>query len=156
MKSGVKINQIFIFIIIAALLCSDIIFNRAFLALYTPVLINLGLLFSFGSTLFFGPPIIETFARKQVKVLSEPEVIYCRKLTILWSAFFLINGSVSYLISSAGNMEYWVIYNGFISYVMIALFFSIEMTYRYYRFRNYGNTFVDSFYKRIFKPEKSG
>ncbi len=152
LRKGMKKSQIFIFIIIAALLGLAIVLNRVSLALFTPALINLGLLLSFGSTLVFGPPLIEIFARRQVKSLSEQEVRYCRKLTGLWSLFFIINGSISLITAVAGNMEHWIIYNGFLSYIMIGLFFSIEMTYRYYRFRNYGNTVIDNFYKRIFKP----
>lgn len=152
LRNGIKRNQIFIFATIITLLCFAIILNRASLALYTPALINLGLLLSFGSTLFIGPPLIETFARRQVNSLSDEEVRYCKNLTIVWSFFFVFNGSISVIISAAGNMEHWIIYNGFISYILIGLLFSIEMTYRYYRFRNYGNTFIDSFFKRIFKP----
>lgn len=152
LKAGMKKKQVFVLVIIAAIFGLAIILNRASLALYTPALINLGLLLSFGSTLFVGPPIIEIFARKHVKSLSEKEVKYCRNVTILWSAFFIINGSISLVISTTENVDYWIIYNGFISYIMIGLIFFMEMTYRYYRFRNYGDSFIDSFYKRIFKP----
>lgn len=152
LKEGMKRNQAFVLISIAAIFGLAIILNRASLALYTPVLINLGLLLSFGSTLIIGPPIVEIFARKHVKSLSEIEVKYCRNVTVLWSAFFIINGSISFIISATGNIDYWILYNGFVSYIMIGLIFFIEMTYRYYRFRNYGNSFIDSFFKRIFKP----
>ncbi|NLE02607.1 MAG: hypothetical protein GX640_22310 [Fibrobacter sp.] len=152
LRKGIKLRQVVIFMLTGLFLGFVMIFNRTFLALYTPTLINFGLLLSFGSTLYFGPPVIETFARMQVRTLSEAEVKYCRILTMLWSVFFLFNGSVSCAISSTGNLKYWLIYNGFISYIMIGLFFSIEMTYRYYRFRNYGHTIIDSFYKKIFKP----
>ncbi len=152
LRGGMKKNQVLILIIIAALLGLAIILNRASLALYTPALINLGLLLSFGSTLIIGPPIVEIFARKQVKSLSEKEVKYCRNLTLFWSFFFVINGSISLVISASENMDHWIIYNGFISYILIGLIFFIEMTYRYYRFRNYGNSFIDSIFKRIFKP----
>jgi uncharacterized membrane protein len=152
LRAGMKKNQVIMLVIISTIFGLAIIFNRASLALYTPALINLGLLLSFGSTLFVGPPIIEIFARKHVKSLSENEVKYCRNVTILWSAFFIVNGCVSLAISATGNVDYWIIYNGFISYIMIGLIFIIEMTYRYYRFRNYGDSFIDSFYKRFFKP----
>lgn len=154
LRKGITNNQIFIFTVIIVLLCCTVFFNRASLALYTPALINLGLLLSFGSTLFIGPPIIETFARKQRIELSDVEIKYCRKLTVIWSVFFIVNGGVSVVISLGRNMDSWIFYNGFLSYIMIGLLFSIEMTYRYYRFRNYGNTFIDNFYKRIFKPRE--
>lgn len=156
LRRGVNKKQLFMFIIIGGFLCCAIILNRFSIALYTPFLINLGLLVSFGSTLFIGPPVIEVFARRHVKILSDSEIKYCRKLTAIWSLFFLFNGSISMIISLSKNMEYWIIYNGFISYVLIGMFFLIEMTYRYYRFRNYGNTIIDSFFKRIFKPYSVG
>ena len=123
LRGGIKRNQALVLISIAAVFGLAIILNRASLALYTPVLINLGLLLSFGSTLFIGPPIIEIFARKHVKSLSEREVKYCRNVTILWVTFFVINGSISLIISATGNIDYWIIYNGFISYIMIGLIF---------------------------------
>lgn len=148
----IKTKQMLVFAAIGTFFGCFMIFNRFSLALYTPVLINLGLLSGFVSTLFIGPPVIETFARRHVKALSDAEVKYCRNLTVIWSLFFLLNGSISFTISFTGNLEYWIIYNGIISYILIGLMFLIEMTYRYYRFRNYGNTFIDSFYKKIFKP----
>jgi len=123
LRGSIKRNQAFVLISIAAVFGLAIILNRASLALYTPVLINLGLLLSFGSTLFIGPPIVEIFARKHVKSLSEIEVKYCRNVTVLWSAFFIINGSISFIISATGNIDYWILYNGFVSYIMIGLIF---------------------------------
>ncbi len=153
LRSILKSKQLYVVGSIILFFGIVIALNRATFFLYIPAFVNLGLLLSFGSTLFLGPPIIETFARRQVKKISAEEIHYCRNLTVLWSLFFLLNGTVSVIIALKDNMEYWVIYNGFISYILIGLFFAVEMTYRYWRFRNYGTTIIDSFYKRIFKEK---
>ena len=45
---------------------------------------------------------IERFARMQVDDLSEEEVLYCRRVTMVWCALFLLNG----IFRGAGNATY--------------------------------------------------
>ena len=72
---------------------------------------------------------IEVFARIKEPELSEQAIAYTRKVTMVWVCFFLINGSIS-LYTLELSREVWVLYNGLISYVLMALIFAIEWVVR--------------------------
>ncbi len=70
-----------------------------FIRLYS-VVINASLLIIFGSTLFFGPNIVfrfATLADKTIQGSSFEENVkkYCRKVTIVWCVFFILNGTAA-------------------------------------------------------------
>lgn len=105
-----------------------------FLKLYS-VVISVTLLFVFGGSLFFPPNIIFRFALlgdKSVKgsVFSSNVENYCKKVCVVWCAFFIINGSISVYTSLFASDRVWSIYNGGISYAVMGLLFAIEFIVR--------------------------
>lgn len=125
--------------LLAGILC--FVFNKKiFLKLYS-VVISATMLFVFGSSLFFKPNIIFRFAclgDKSVKGSSfEPQVnSYCKKVTVVWCVFFVLNGSVSAFTAlhdfgnDALNDKIWSVYNGGISYILMGLLFAVEFLVR--------------------------
>lgn len=125
--------------LLAGILC--FVFNKKiFLKLYS-VVISATMLFVFGSSLFFKPNIIFRFAclgDKSVKGSSfEPQVnSYCKKVTVVWCVFFVLNGSVSAFTAlhdfgnDALNDKIWSVYNGGISYILMGLLFAVEFFVR--------------------------
>lgn len=125
--------------LLAGILC--FVFNKKiFLKLYS-VVISATMLFVFGSSLFFKPNIIFRFAclgDKSVKGSSfEPQVnSYCKKVTVVWCVFFVLNGSVSAFTAlhdfgnDALNDKIWSVYNGGISYIIMGLLFAVEFLVR--------------------------
>lgn len=125
--------------LLAGILC--FVFNKKiFLKLYS-VVISATMLFVFGSSLFFKPNIIFRFAclgDKSVKGSSfEPHVnSYCKKVTVVWCVFFVLNGSVSAFTAlhdfgnDALNDKIWSVYNGGISYILMGLLFAVEFLVR--------------------------
>src|SRR5574344_2848421 len=108
--------------------------QTVFLKLYS-VVISATLLAVFGSTLFFPPNIIFRFATLQDKTikgsLAEKRVeAYCRKVTIVWCAFFICNGSAAAYTAFCCSDKVWSIYNGGVSYVLMGLLFGIEYIVR--------------------------
>ena len=108
--------------------------KEIFLRLYS-VVISGTFLVVFGSTLFAGPNIIfrfATLADKSIKGSSfENQVCnYCKKVTIVWCCFFIINGSISVYTAFWGSAELWAIYNGGISYVLMGILFVVEYIIR--------------------------
>ena len=75
-------------------------------------------------------PVIETIARLHEKNLSDAAISYTRKVTIVWSIFFLVNGGLSIYTYFFSEIEIWTLYNGLISYLLIGLLFSIEYLIR--------------------------
>jgi uncharacterized membrane protein len=109
-----------------------------FLKIYS-VVINLTMLFVFGSTLFMPPNIIFRFATmsdKSIKGSSFEQKVYkyCHKVTVIWCCFFILNGSAAALTTFADKIfglspeaarKVWAVYNGGISYVLMGTLFVI-------------------------------
>ncbi len=114
-----------------------------FLKLYS-VVINLTLLVVFGSTLFLQPNIIFRFATLADKSIIgssyENQVkLYCKKVTIVWCCFFILNGAVATITTFADKIfgfspemarKIWAMYNGGISYVLMGTLFVVEFIVR--------------------------
>ena len=128
------------------------IWNDPMGLLIAPTLINGALLATFGGSLWAERPIVERFARIQVKDLSDAEVRYCRRVTKVWCGFFVANGSTTLYLALARDIEEWALFTGFISYVLIGLLFGAEYLYRHWRFRRYMGGFADPLLKRLFPP----
>ena len=108
--------------------------KELFLKLYS-VVISVTFLFTFGSTLFFEPTIIFRFATLADKSIVgapyENQVKrYCKKVTIIWCCFFIINGSMAVFTTFCCSREVWAIYNGGISYVLMGMLFAVEFLIR--------------------------
>ncbi len=108
--------------------------EKIFLKLYS-VVISLMMLIVFGSTLFFGPCIIFRFATisdKSIRgsICEWAVEQYCRKVTIVWCLFFVVNGSVSAYTVFFADYRIWSIYNGGISYVLMGILFLVEYLIR--------------------------
>lgn len=88
---------------------------------FYPVMVNLGFLTLFAGSLIYPPPIVERFARLRDPGLSPRAVAYTLKVTWIWTGFFIVNGSVAAVTAIWGSDELWVLYNGFIAYVLIGL-----------------------------------
>lgn len=97
---------------------------------YYPVCINLMLLGLFGLSLVRPPSMIERFARIRHPDLPDSAIRYTRNVTIVWCAFFLINGSIAFYTSYASSLEIWTLYNGSIAYILMACLFIGEYIVR--------------------------
>lgn len=87
---------------------------------FYPVLINAGFLVLFTSSLFSPPTIVERLARIKEPDLPAAAIRYTRKVTWVWSGFFLFNGLIAAATALWGSDEVWMIYNGMIAYGLIA------------------------------------
>jgi 3-hydroxymyristoyl/3-hydroxydecanoyl-(acyl carrier protein) dehydratase len=111
-----------------------IVFNDSFFFLFVPALFSAALLLGFGRSLLVPPSLVEKFARAIRSDLSDEHVAYCRRVTMVWTAFFLLNGSLSVLLALAGSLEAWTLYNGLIAYILMGMLFAGEFLYRRHRF----------------------
>lgn len=95
--------------------------NNVLFFKFYPVMMN----FLFASAFTFsilgkGEPIIAKFARQMGYDLTEQGAkSYVRKATIAWSIFLCANTIVS-LITVFMSDVVWVMYNGFVSYILMA------------------------------------
>ncbi len=93
-----------------------------------PVFVNGAMLVAFASTLVDPPSMIERFARITRPDLPPKAVAYTRKVTIVWTGFFLVNGAIALWTAVAGSWTAWTLYNGCIAYVLMGSL--VVMEYR--------------------------
>lgn len=98
-----------------------------------PTIISLILLAVFGYTLVRPPSMVERIARaargKGAEFSARAES-YTRAVTLMWCVFFALNALISALISIAGSLQAWTLYNGLIAYVMVGTLFAGELLFR--------------------------
>ncbi|EOR09625.1 septation protein IspZ [Acinetobacter genomosp. 15BJ] len=114
-----------------AIICgglSLILKDHAWLKLY-PVGMSLGALIIFALTLYRPPSMIERFARLVEPDLPASGVMWTRKVTVVWCFFFAINAMIA-LATVFAPMKYWIIYNGFVSYLLMGILFLGEYILR--------------------------
>lgn len=98
------------------------------LYLYPP-LVNLIFFTFFSISLFHPPTVIERIARRHRSEMPVKAIVYTRRVTQTWCLFFLINGGIS-VMSISYSEEWWVLYNGFITYILIGLMLAGEYLIR--------------------------
>lgn len=98
--------------------------------LYYPVVVNAMLFVLFGYSLRHPPTVIERIARIRDPDLPPSGVAYTRRVTIVWLAFFLANGSIALATAIAGDVSLWGLYNGFVAYVLMGALFAGEFLIR--------------------------
>lgn len=103
-------------------------FNQdIFLKIY-PVLMNAAVCAMFALSLK-KTPLITQYAQKMHKNLDKYGIKYTRNATLAWAVFMGCNTLIS-LATVFMQMNIWVLYNGFISYILIGLMMISEYILR--------------------------
>ena len=95
-----------------------------------PVVINFGFFIVFSYSLLSPPSMVEILAKIQEPDLTEAGVIYTKKVTFAWCILFLCLGAVSLYTHFLGDMKIWMLFNGFIAYLLIGFFAGVELLIR--------------------------
>lgn len=74
-------------------------------------------------------PLIEKFAKKMGYTINTKQREYTRRATIAWSIFMFCLTIVSFITVFLSD-EIWVMFNGLISYILIAMMMCIEFIIR--------------------------
>lgn len=104
--------------------------GEAMMLRWYPTLISALLLFVFGISLRFGPPMVERIARVSNPVLPPEAIPYTRKVTWVWVGFFVFNGLMSSALTLWAPLGWWTLYNGFIAYLIMGVLFCGEWLLR--------------------------
>jgi uncharacterized membrane protein len=123
--------------------------------LFLPAATNVGLLGLFGSTLWGDMSFVERIARSRVPELPPEEARYCRRVTIVWCAFFVANGTFCAGLAVYGDHWLWAAYTGLVAYVLMGLLFAIEYLVRSKRFGRYEGSPVEPLLRVAFGPPRA-
>ena len=106
------------------------VFDSPQLLRWYPVLISAFMLVLFGVSLKYGPPMVERLARMTDPVLPPHAIVYTRRVTVVWSVFFLCNGLLAAALTLWAPLGWWTLYNGLIAYGLMGLLFAVEWLVR--------------------------
>ncbi len=95
-----------------------------------PLLISAGLLGVFAYSLTTERPIIQRFAALHDRALSPQKCAYLRRLTWVWCGFLALNFTASAITWAWMSLKAWALYNGVISYLLMAALLIGEYLYR--------------------------
>jgi uncharacterized membrane protein len=95
-----------------------------------PVAMSLAAAAVFGGTLIAPPSLIEQIARLQEPDLSEEGQAYCRKVTLVWTVWLVLNALIAGLLGWTGQDSAWAIWTGIVAYAVMALLFLGEIAIR--------------------------
>ncbi len=102
---------------------------------FYPVLVNLVMLLTFLLSIHGQDSIVLTFAEladRRIKRHPARGSIgrYCRKVTMVWCIFFVMNGTIALITTLCPSQGLWVIYNGLVAYILIGGLFMGEFAVR--------------------------
>lgn len=103
--------------------------SEALLRLY-PAAVNLGMLLLFGLSLRYPPSMVERIARMREPNLPKAVVRYTRRVTLVWCAFFVANGTLAAYTALYSSRGLWALYNGLIAYLLMGALFVSEWLFR--------------------------
>ena len=83
-------------------------------------------------TLLYPPSAIERLARATGMTVDTAGERYTRGVTWMWVGFFVVNAGIAGYTTLAATTATWALYNGFFSYLIIALLFAAEYLFRGY------------------------
>lgn len=112
-------------------------FDSQVLLRHYPVLISLYVALMFFLSLFDERPLIEVFARLSGKPYPDVARPYMRQLTKVWALLLVGNASVAAYSACCLSDDFWLFYNGFLSYVIMAGFMGCEWVFRQWYRRKY-------------------
>ena len=141
------------FSIILLIYLAVALLNSSIIIIYLPFLISASFLISFSYSLLYPPNAIEVFASMLVQDLSTEEIAYCRRITLIWVLFFMLNGMMAFYTACCTSFGIWSLYNGLIAYVVMGILFVVELSYRSWRFRRYPGLPTDFIFKKLFPPK---
>jgi len=105
--------------------------------LYYPVLVNAILFVVFAWSLTTKESLLLRIVRARGNLINVKTPGYLSRLTAIWAGFFAINGMIAIWTTTA-SMELWTMYNGMISYVLVATIALCEWIFRIRYMKRHG------------------
>jgi uncharacterized membrane protein len=126
-----------VLLIFAAYAMVAVVLESTRMLLYYPALVNFCLFAVFVGSLRQGEPLLLRIVRARGMPVSKYGPKYLCRLTVVWACFFVANGAVS--VWTAGlSIEVWTLYNGLLSYFLVAALAGGEWIFRRHYKRRMG------------------
>ncbi|WP_374650806.1 hypothetical protein [Dongia sp.] len=106
------------------------VIDSAVAAKIYPALLSLLIATLFGNSLRHPPSLVERIARLREPVLPPVGIVYCRRVTWIWTLWLLANAMIAGLLALAQDLALWALWTGLISYLCSAVLFAGERLLR--------------------------
>ena len=120
-----------VLIAVLTLLTYSTLANSVLALKFYPVVVSLSFLAIFTYTLYKPPTVVEMIARLH-ETLDGKGIIYTRKVTKVWCAFFMVNALIATWTVFHDNEKLWLLYNGLISYILMGTLMAVEFVVRFF------------------------
>lgn len=97
-----------------------------------PVAVSASFLLAFASSLSQPQTFVERLARLTEPNLPPAAVVYTRRVTQVWCVFFVLNATIAAYTALFSSFDWWLLYNGLISYLLIGGLMGGEFMVRCY------------------------
>lgn len=95
-----------------------------------PVAISGILALTFGTSLWQSESLVERIARLQSGTTDPAARRYCRRVTLMWTVWLVINAMICGSLALVGSLEAWTLWTGLIAYLVMGLLFAGEYMVR--------------------------
>jgi uncharacterized membrane protein len=131
---------LWVYVLLAALGVLNIATHSVYALFLPPLLVNLGLMSFFASTLRVGRiPFIERLMRLGSRAALGTELrAYARRLTWVWAAYFAAAAALSVLLAWRAPLEAWSLFTNVLNFVFMAALFAAQYFYQRARFGSAG------------------
>jgi uncharacterized membrane protein len=123
-KLGIAVALALVFVATLAFTRNDTLLK------FYPVLLNAGLLALFAASLVRPPTVIERGLRLAGQDVPPEAPPYLWWVTLVWCGFFVVNGAIAAWTALAAPLSWWTLYNGGVSYGLMAVLFGAEWVAR--------------------------
>lgn len=117
-------------LLLSAFFAAVLVFRLPDSMYWYPVAVNLLMLAVFGGSLFARQTVIERLARLQHPNLPPEGVRHTRRVTQIWCGFFVLNGATAAALAWLQRYDWWAVYTGIVSYILMGALFAGEWVYR--------------------------
>lgn len=124
------------------LLVLGAVFYQDLMVKLIPIFIQISLMLFFGKTLLKerGPTLIERFASLDFPDIPPALSRYCRKFTIIWTAFFALNTIACIVLALFFPVVWWAFYTGVVIFLLTGLLMMTEYIMRHFYFLKFAPT----------------
>jgi uncharacterized membrane protein len=95
-----------------------------------PILLSLAAVVVFGWSLLRPPSLVEQLANLRHPTLPPAGRAYCRRVTVVWTAWLGVNAAATAALAAWGDLRLWALWTGVIFYLASGLLFAGEYLVR--------------------------
>lgn len=95
-----------------------------------PVAVSGVLALTFGASLWQSESLVERIARLKNRAMDPAARRYCRRVTLMWTIWLILNALICGFLALAGSLAVWTLWTGLVAYLVMGFLFAGEYMVR--------------------------